>query len=72
MMGFAGGLGMLLFWALVIGGIAWLVVTVSRNQAQPGTPRPAGETALDVLKRRYAAGEINKEQFDEMRRQLEV
>lgn len=71
MMGFAGGLGMLMFWALVIGGIVWLVATVSRSQSQTGAPRPAGEAPLDVLKRRYAAGEINKEQFDEMRRNLE-
>src|SRR5574341_766490 len=72
MMGWAGGLGMLLFWALVIGGIVWLIVTVSRNQSQINIPRPASETALDILKRRYAAGEINKEQFDEMRRNLEA
>lgn len=68
--GWWGGLGMLLFWALVIGGIVWLVVAVSRSQ-QSGTPRPAGETPLDILKRRYAAGETSKEQFDEMKRNLE-
>ncbi len=28
------------------------------------------ETALDVLRRRYAAGEINEEQFDAMRSKL--
>lgn len=65
------GVGMLLPWVLVIGGIVWLVMTVSRSQPQIGAPRPAGEAPLDVLKRRYAAGEIAKEQFDEMRRNLD-
>ncbi len=65
------GLGMVLFWALVIGGIVWLVVAASRSQLQTGTPRLANETPLEVLTRRYAAGEITKEQFDETRLNLQ-
>ncbi len=30
------------------------------------------ESLLDILKRRYALGEITREQFEEMRRVLEV
>jgi putative membrane protein len=30
----------------------------------------AGESALDILKRRYARGEITREQFDQMRRDV--
>jgi putative membrane protein len=65
------GLGMLLFWGLVIGGIVWLVVRVARSQPRMGAPLPVSNAPLDILKRRYAAGEIAKEQFDEMRRNLE-
>lgn len=65
------GLGMLLFWALITGGIVWLVVAVSRGSGQPvNRQAPAGEAPMDILKRRYAAGEINKEQFDEMKKNL--
>ncbi len=31
-----------------------------------------GESLLDILKRRYALGEINREQFEEMRRVLNL
>jgi uncharacterized membrane protein len=33
---------------------------------------PQGESLLDILKRRYALGEITREQFEEMRRVLGV
>jgi len=33
-------------------------------------PGPPGESALDILKRRYARGEITREQFEQMRRDV--
>ncbi len=36
------------------------------------TPHAQGESLLDILKRRYALGEINREQFEEMRRVLSL
>ncbi len=30
-----------------------------------------GESALDILKRRYASGEITREQYEQMRRDIE-
>ena len=65
----AGGLVMMfmmmVFWGLVIAGlvlgIRWLV-----RQGRDGQP----DRALEILRERYARGEINKEEFDLRRRDL--
>lgn len=65
-----GGIVMMLFWALIIAGIVWAVVAVTRSARLPGETAPQNESPLDILKRRYAAGEINSEQFAELKRNL--
>lgn len=76
-----GALVMIAFWVLVIGGAVWLVMTLVRgnqssipaNSSQALTTAPttvSNSTPLDILKTRYAKGEITKEQFEEMRRDL--
>ncbi len=71
-----GALIMLTFWVLVIGGAVLLVVILVRGastgaQRTSTSPQFAPEqTPLDVLKARYAKGEVTKEQFEEMRRDL--
>jgi len=56
---------MMVFWVLVIAGlvlgIRWLV-TQGRDSRS--------DTALDILRQRYARGEINKEEFDTKKRDL--
>lgn len=64
-MGF-GGLVMLTFWGALIVGIVLLI----RSMGVGGGPL-AHSTPLDTLKRRYAAGEITREQYEQMRRDLE-
>ncbi len=58
-------------WALIIGGVVLLVVWLARN-AGAMNARASGESPLQILKVRYAKGEINKEQFDGLRRELGV
>ena len=57
---------MLVFWgAVIVGvvlGIRWLV-------SQGKEPRPA-DSALDILRQRYARGDINKEEFETRKRDL--
>ncbi len=78
MPGLCGGLFFLLFWALIIGLVIWAITAwsrSSRNRTVTGsevTPVAPGSRALDILKERYARGEITKEQYEEMRRDLTV
>ena len=65
----AGGLVMMLmmlvFWGLIIAGLViglrWLL-----GQGRPG----ARDEALEILRQRYARGEIEKQEFDTRRRDL--
>jgi len=65
-----GMLFMLVFWVLIIAGIVFLVKWLV-DQARPGgSAPPGGESALDILKKRYARGEIDKDEFEAKKRDL--
>jgi len=57
-MGPLGWLAMGLFWLVLIGLIIWLVVRLLPG-SDAGNPRSTGESALDILDRRLAGGEID-------------
>ncbi len=67
---FMGPIFGLVFVCLIIGGVAWFVQSRSREESRPGSGPTATETPLEILKRRYASGEVTKEQFEDMRRTL--
>lgn len=67
--GIVGALLGVLFLVLVVGGVALLVVLLARGSGYGGSA-PRGDAPLDILKRRYASGEITKEQYDAMKREL--
>jgi putative membrane protein len=69
---FMGGIVMILFWGLIIGGGVWLIQTLTRSTGQTGMSALANESPLDILKRRYAKGEITQEQFAQMKRDLDT
>ncbi|MBU0675458.1 MAG: SHOCT domain-containing protein [Proteobacteria bacterium] len=66
-MGFGSGMGlfMLLFWLLIVLGIFMLVKALlgaGKKEDGLGTP----ETAEEILKKRYARGEIKEDEFRKM------
>lgn len=59
----------LLFWVLIIAGVV-LVARRLIGRPGPGTASPP-ESPLDLLKKRYARGEIDSETFEKMKRDIE-
>jgi putative membrane protein len=80
MMGFGyGGLNMILmilFWLAIIVVAVWvlsrLFPQVAGFTAPPSNGRRSepAESPLDILKQRFARGELSQAEYDEMRRKL--
>jgi len=66
-----GPIFMLVTAGLVIGGLVWFVQVMARGASGTGGGRPGVETPLEIAKRRFASGEITKDQFEDIRRTLE-
>jgi putative membrane protein len=64
-----GGIGMILFWVVIIAAVVILVKGFFGGSGQGD--KPGGKSALDVLKERYARGEIGREEFEQKKRDLE-
>ena len=65
-MGFGMGFGMILFWAMIIVAL----IVLFRGSCGNGN-RKTEKSALDILKERYARGEIGREEFEQIKRDLE-
>lgn len=61
---FGGGM-MIVFWVFIILLIVWLV-----REAGGGKDLGKQDSALNILKERYAKGEISKEEFEAKKRDL--
>ncbi len=83
MMGFGGAwmvLGMVLFWVVVVGLALWLLSRLFPGSRQhPGNQQSRTNgiisggpgRALDILNERYARGEITREEYQEIRKDIE-
>jgi putative membrane protein len=71
MMSFGYGgmfMGMLLIVILVAAAIYWF----AREAKSKANIQLTGETPLDILKKRYAKGEITRDEFEKMKKDLEA
>jgi putative membrane protein len=59
------------FWIVIIVLVIWVLVRGSNRNHLNNSNSQVKETPLDIIKRRYALGEINKEEFEKMRKDLE-
>lgn len=57
------------FWIILIVLVIWLIVNQSNRNRQSYEP-PMQETTIDILTKRYAKGEISKEEFERIKKGL--
>jgi len=65
--GFGMGFGMIAFTVLIIMAAIWMFKAASRGGSK--AEEPTG--SLGILKERYAKGEINGEEYQQMKKELE-
>ena len=70
-MGWFGMIFMIVFWVLVIVGLVFLIKWLIQSTKSDKDVMRVGTRALDILKERYARGEIDKEEFQRMRADLQ-
>jgi putative membrane protein len=69
-----GGMMMILFWGAIVALIVWVIQTVTRQEStQTHAPHagPSAPAALDIAKERYARGDVEREEFQQIKRDLE-
>ncbi len=64
-----GMASMLLFWVLLVAAVA-IVIRYVWGTGISSSERRQEKTALDILKERYARGEIEREEFEQKKRDL--
>ena len=67
--GWGGMIFQVLFWLVIIGLIIWGVKYIT-GQSRTSNSSSTGDSALDILKKRYAKGEIDREEFEQKKKDL--
>ena len=61
---------MMVFWVLVIVGVVFLIKWLIQIAGSGKATGQTGSGAVEILKQRYARGEINKAEFEIMKRDI--
>lgn len=78
---FGGGIGffdwffMIIFWIVIIAAVVFLIKTLAdgdkKNSSSTNNQnKQANEDAKNILRKRYAKGEISKKEYDKMKKDL--
>ncbi len=67
-LGWFGMIFMMIFWVLIIVGLVFLIKWLILNTRSAKSE--GGSRALDILKERYARGEIDRTEFEAMKKDL--
>jgi putative membrane protein len=66
-MGGGGVIFMVLFWVVIIAGGLYLI----KSLTEKGSNSAQAESAEEILKKRYAKGEIRQEEFEKIKKDLQ-
>lgn len=66
-----GGALMWIVWLLLLVLIAAIIRALLGGHNDPDSRRPPADSALDVLRKRYARGEIDEQEFNRRRQELD-
>lgn len=69
-MGGFGGIFMILWWVIIIVGVVALVRWLGISSIGTGGSSGGQRQPLDILKERYARGEIDEQEFQKIKRDL--
>jgi len=72
MMHYGFGYGGMFMWVIFLVVIGFLIYFMVQAQKPKGQMPMQDESPLDILKRRYAKGEIGREEYERMKKDLEV
>lgn len=65
-----GGIMMLLFWGGIIALAVWSVQALTRGSTGRGDAERTRATPIEIAQERYAKGEITREEFEQMKKDL--
>lgn len=69
-LGWFGGIIMLVFWVLVLVGLVFLIKWLIQATRGEKEIRQDGSRALEILKERYARGEIQKDEYEAKKKDI--
>ncbi|MCG6971875.1 MAG: SHOCT domain-containing protein [Desulfobacterales bacterium] len=69
-MGWLGSILMIVFWILILVGLVFLIKWLIQSTGRDKTTGSGGNRSLEILKERYARGEIDKEEFETKKKDL--